>query len=232
MKTTKKCAKADKSYIIIQGDSYTCTDISYKINDSLGIQVERKGILNFHPTYFRPTLTNNRYETETGSLPMGQYLLRWAIVTNAPNKSEDRNLLADDRRVLYVSEKIVDVLASDEIAFNDFKIATDHLKDLGNTVQFVVEMSLLKPNFKELLKANPKAQMSDLEDKRANFEYYTMAAPTILKDTWSFGHFSNMSQGESVILKLKEKFVKHQQQEEQRVKSMLNRKDLLAKKET
>ncbi len=231
VKTTKKCAKADKSYIIIQGDSYTLTDISYKINDSLGIQVERKGILNFHPTYFRPTLTNNRYETETGSLPMGQYLLRWAIVTNAPNKSEDRNLLADDRRVLYVSEKIVDVLASDEIAFNDFKIATDHLKDLGNTVQFVVEMSLLKPNFKELLKANPKAQMSELEDKRANFEYYTMAAPTILKDTWSFGHFSNMSQGESVILKLKEKFVKHQQQEEQRVKSMLNRKDLLAKKE-
>lgn len=231
VKTTKKCAKTDKSYIIVQGDSYTLTDLSYKINDSLSIQVERKGILNFHPTYYRPTLTNNRYENETGSLPMGSYLLRWAVVTNAPNKSEDRDLLAQDRNVLYVGEKIVDVLASDEIAFNDFKIATDHLKDLGNTVQFVIEMSLLKPNFKDLLKANPKAEMSELEDKRPNFEYYTMAAPTILKDTWSFGHFSNMSQGESVILKLKEKLAKHQQQEEQRIQSLLNKKDLLAKKE-
>lgn len=231
IKTNKKCAKPGKSYIIIQGDSYNLTDISYKINNYLGIEVERKGILRFHPTYFRPTMTNSQYETESGSLPMGSYLLRWAVVTNAPNKSDDLNLLADHRHVLYVGEKIVDVLASDEVSFNDFKISTDRLKDLGNTVQFVLEMSLLKPNYKELQKNNPQVTLSELEDRRENFEYYSMAAPVILKETWSFGNFSPVNQGESLILKLKSKLTKHKEMENQRQNSLMNRKDLLAKKE-
>ncbi len=231
VKTEKKCAKPGKSYIIIQGDSYNLTDLSYKINDYLGITVERKGILRFHPTYFRPTLTNSQYETETGSLPMGSYLLRWAVVTNAPNKSDDLNLLAKDRNVLYVGEKIVDVLASDEVSFNDFKISTDRLKDMGNTVQFVLEMSLLKPNYKDLQKNNPQVSLAELEDRRENFDYYSMAAPVILRETWSFGNFSPVNQGDSLILKLKEKLLKHQQMEIQGQKSLVNRKDLMAKKE-
>lgn len=231
IKTEKKCAKAGKSYIIIQGDSYNLTDLSYKINNILGLQVERKGILRFHPTYFRPTMTNSQYETETGSLPMGSYLLRWAVVTNAPNKSDDLNLLSEDRHVIDVGERIVDVLASDEVSFNDFKISTDRLKDLGNTVQFVLEMSLLKQNYKELQKNNPQIALSELEDHRENFDYYSMAAPVILKETWSFGNFAPVHQGESLILKLKAKLAKHQEIELQRQKSLLNRKDLLAKKE-
>lgn len=231
VKTTKKCAPTGKSYIMIQGDSYNLTDLSYKINNQLGIEVERKGILRFHPIYFRPTMTNGQYGTETGNLPMGAYLLRWAVVTNAANKSDDKNLLSDDRHVLYVGEKIVDVLASDEVSINDFKVTTDRMKDQGNTIQFVVEMSILKSNYKDLLKQDPKINMSELEDRRANFDYYTTAAPAILKETWSFGNFTNISQGDSVILQLKKKLDLHKKNEEQRVKSLLNRKDLIAQKE-
>lgn len=153
-----------ESKIFMSRVSYSKVTIDHDIDSNMGMSVIKNVLMTLNPTIRRPSLTDpSAYSEEP--LPIGPYVLRWAIVNmSVEDLSQARG------KIQQADEKIVYLSANSTIS-EQMTLSTTDLDEIGNTNKLFVELFPLKENAMELKKQNPKLTIDDLTDKSVNVSH-------------------------------------------------------------
>lgn len=166
------CAQG-KSQIITQRYDFDKKVIRYNLDRWLNIRMIKEGLFRLPLKLRRPSLTEpSGYSEEL--LPVGYYLLRYAIVDNAV-----KNFSSTKEQIYQVGEKVVYVNANSTVA-ETLTLESANIKAIGNTNQILIEIVPLKENAYNLLKENPRLKPIDLKVDSEALETSTFVGPIIL----------------------------------------------------
>jgi len=183
---TGDCAKG-KSTEIASSFSMDKVRYDYMVDESLSLKIFKTGVFNMSVKINRPSIDSDTGAEPIG-LPVGDYLLRWAVV--------DTNLIdyknATGGMIYGVGEKKVKVNGGSMIQ-DELTLSLTNIKAIGNTNYILFEVLPADASF------NPK---------KSNLEITTFRAPMVLAHDSIGGNIEPLPDVSNIIPKLKALFEK------------------------
>lgn len=172
-----RCAPG-KPELILTGFSFDTTKFDYDINEQLGLVVKKTGLFKIQPTLKLPSLTRGSGFRDGEAIPVGSYLLRWAMVDNSVTDYKQAKTL-----IYSVGKKIVQNPGNGTI--NDsITFTSENLKQLGNRVKILIEVVPLVASARDELRKNPSIDPETLVDYDLDLTNNTFEGVLILASNW------------------------------------------------
>jgi hypothetical protein len=132
------CAEG-KAELRTLGYVFTKSIFKYTVDEFLNLLVKKTGYFNITLSLRRPTLTKNTGFTEDDPVPVGNYRMKLALVSNAAQPGGDLT-----NQVYTVIDKVVTVRGQNSIA-DSLELETIHLKEIGNNNKYWLEITPESP---------------------------------------------------------------------------------------